>query len=176
VPDDLRPVRGGGRRLVYRVLYGPVLPVWRGMGSRPRRALSRLGGVAVVTGYVEADGRAARDGAADAASDSGCSRMGGRNGRLVCYTKSERVQVGQIPWRSVPRLRRDPSFWLGAERGQFTVWCHPEVVPGRRLMPGRACRARLFDSALGGGIFRAEIIPERSSRSSTCSCAVCSPA
>ena len=64
VPDLQASARHGrsasrrGRRLVYRVLHGPVLPVWRGMGSRPRRALSRLGGVAVVTGYVEADGRA----------------------------------------------------------------------------------------------------------------------
>jgi len=46
-----------GRRLVYRVLHGPVLPVWRRMGSRPRRALSRLGGAAVIRGYVEAGGR-----------------------------------------------------------------------------------------------------------------------
>jgi len=37
-----------GRRRVYGVLHGLVLPVWRGMGSRPRRALSRLGGAAVV--------------------------------------------------------------------------------------------------------------------------------
>jgi hypothetical protein len=37
-------------RLVYGVLHGLVLPVWRGMRSRPRRAHSRLGGAAVVTG------------------------------------------------------------------------------------------------------------------------------
>jgi hypothetical protein len=35
-------------RLVYGVLHGLVLPVWRGMGSRPRRTHSRLGGAAVV--------------------------------------------------------------------------------------------------------------------------------
>ena len=56
VPDLQASARLGqsvsprGRRLVYRVLHGPVLPVWRGMGSRPRRALSRLGGAAVVRG------------------------------------------------------------------------------------------------------------------------------
>jgi len=40
-------------RLVYGVLHGFILPVWRGMGSRPRRAHSRLGGAAVVTGSGE---------------------------------------------------------------------------------------------------------------------------
>ena len=50
VLDDLRQGSRRSRRLVYGVLHGPVLPVWRGMGSRPRRALSRLGGATVVTG------------------------------------------------------------------------------------------------------------------------------
>src|SRR6185437_11334234 len=40
-------------RLVYGVWHGFILPVWRGMGSRPRRAHSRLGGAAVVTGSGE---------------------------------------------------------------------------------------------------------------------------
>jgi hypothetical protein len=40
-------------RVVYGVLHGLVLPVWRGMGSRPRRAHSRLGGATVVTGSGE---------------------------------------------------------------------------------------------------------------------------
>jgi hypothetical protein len=50
VPMDLRQGSRQDRRWVYGVLHGLVLPVWRGMGSRPRRALSRLGGAAVVTG------------------------------------------------------------------------------------------------------------------------------
>jgi len=36
-------------RLVYRVLHGLALPVWRGMRSRPRRVHSRLGGAAVIS-------------------------------------------------------------------------------------------------------------------------------
>jgi len=50
VLDDLRQGSRRSRSLVYGVLHGLVLPVWRGMGSRPRRALSRLGGATVVTG------------------------------------------------------------------------------------------------------------------------------
>jgi Transposase DDE domain group 1 len=58
VLDDLRLGSRRGRCRVYGVLHGRVLPVWRGMGSRLRRALSRLGGAAVVAGLGRSGVRA----------------------------------------------------------------------------------------------------------------------
>jgi hypothetical protein len=52
-------VRGGDGAWSTVSCMAPSFRFGGGMGPRPRRALSRLGGAAVVTGYVEADGRAA---------------------------------------------------------------------------------------------------------------------
>src|SRR6185437_14632964 len=87
-----------GRRLVYRVLHGPVLPVWRRIGSRPRRALSRLGGAAVIRGICGSWRQGARDGAV-------CQACG----HLPNPTPADRVAVvaaaGLVPghggWRAV---------------------------------------------------------------------------
>ena len=92
VPDLQASARLGrsasprGRRLVYRVLHGPVLPVWRRMGSRPRRALSRLGGAAVIRGICGSWRQGARDGAGDAAVCQAC-------GHLPDPTPADRVAV-----------------------------------------------------------------------------------
>jgi hypothetical protein len=67
--DAWRP----GLRLVYGFSHGPVLPVRRRMGSRPRQAHSRPGGAAVLSGMGDR-GRATRDVIGDAAvMESGCT-------------------------------------------------------------------------------------------------------
>ena len=62
-----------GLRLAYGFSHGPVLPVRRRMGSRPRQAHSRPGGAAVLSGMGDR-GRATRDVIGDAAvMESGCT-------------------------------------------------------------------------------------------------------
>ena len=120
VLDDLRQGSRRSRSLVYGVLHGLVLPVWRGMGSRPRRALSRLGGATVVTGGAGPACGHARAVCVSASPTSGWPTRRNRSWRsrtpAVRSTRSRRPRMNRAVARQAEAKRETVARVINAER------------------------------------------------------------